>query len=292
MNRNSAMFDTARWVLSRDKKFVDSVNMVMKVVTYAIPLVVTALKLRQLNINSSQIYNALESAPVASWLLGLSLVIFYSSWIAGAYFDIGMQKEVYVIPPDRKLTLRDVGAMLAVAATFALLGSFLDKPVIFSAVLVVYWLVNLLAWRYLVSAIIAGIRSDSAKRYSQDSRYLDLAKLATVREYIEGAWQWWRFAFGGALVAGLAGFSLFGARAMARQSPPSLPFLPVDAIWFLLLVLVVESWMWYKRFATLLRLACFDDLGREYVLTPKPKVGDPSPKRGGRGFRVRSQSRG
>lgn len=265
------MFDTARWLLSKDKKFVDSVQMALKLIAWAIPILVTGLKLRHLDVNTVLFYRALESTPVAVWVSGVALLFYYSSWILGAYFDLGMQKEVYKVPRERKLTWRDACTMLGVAIAFCALGFFLDRPVILYALLAILWVVNVFAWRYLVEHVVTEIASQSEQRYQTRNQYLKQAKLSAVRNYIGGSWQWWRFGAGGVLIAGLLGVSLFGARIPAPSGASQASTLLVVMSLFLLFVVIVEGWMWFKRLTTVVLLTELDRLGADYELTPRVK---------------------
>lgn len=276
------MFDMARWALAKDRKFLDSVTMAMKFIAWAIPALVTGLKLKHLNMGAGELYRIIESTPVGAWLMAFALVLYYSSWILGAYFDLGMQKDVFIVAADRKLRLQDLGVMLLVAVAFGVLGFFLDRPIPFVALLLCFWIVNFLAWRYLVREIVVHVRRDSVLRHGSEAHYVHLAKLTAVSEYIEGRWQWWRFAIGGILIATLLGVMTFKPEVSGAVQP-AVPELLFTAIMFLWFVLVIESWMWARRFATLLRLACLDTIDSEYLLIPRSGAPAPAPLSGDAG---------
>jgi hypothetical protein len=104
----------------------------------------------------------------------------------------------------------------------------------------------------MVRALKAAIRQSYVK-YGKAGEYIDMERVRVVELYVDGRWQWWRFAVGGALVLGLDALVFFA------DLPPAYA---QGAIFFF--VMFVEAWIWIMRARTKLALSVLNDLSERY----------------------------
>jgi hypothetical protein len=179
-----------------------------------------------------------------------TLIIYFASWIFGAESDAEVQGEVYLTAPNKgQLTAQDLMIAGSIAGAFAVLLLLRHKPHLLAGAMTLFWLGNILAWRYLVNLLKTTINKSRAT-YRRNKEYIGLEKLNVVQRYISGQWQWWRFGLGAVLIIAVDVFA----------------FMDVIDIEMGLVFFVgfVESWIWMERARTNVSLRILDDLHEKY----------------------------
>lgn len=226
---------------TRKRKIHDAaryLRLLLKLLSGALLLVFAWLKLQQI-----PVLRVVRSAE-AHALLQLSMVLYFSSWVAGSNFDISLREDTYISPPtDRSLRLL-LPLYAVLAFVFGLLCWFVNTSTQFAFFLLLFWGVNALGWlgarRGLFPSVFAGAKDESSA--------VRRAVLAAVRRYEMGDWQTYRFLSGGILIAAINAATLtkvntFLVRHPLLAWPPDLFF----AACILAFVVLLEAWMWWER---------------------------------------------
>jgi hypothetical protein len=90
-------------------------------------------------------------------------------------------------------------------------------------------------------------------KYGREGRYIEMERLRAVEAYVDGGWQWRRFAAGALLALAMDALAFF------FDLPPGYA---QGSIFFF--VVFVESWIWIMRWRTNLSLEVLDDLSERY----------------------------
>jgi hypothetical protein len=241
------------------KTFAHGTHTLVKIIEYSLPVIVGGLEIRELIHQEGierlpeAVAHAIANPDLSTVLWKTALVIYFFSWVLGADSDTEMQADVYLAAPHGgRLAKKDAGVILGIAVGFAVLCIVSDSYRGFALALTVFWAGNVAAWRYMVRALKAAIRQSYVK-YGKAGEYIDMERVRVVERYVDGRWQWWRFAVGGALVLGLDALVFFA------DLPPAYA---QGAIFFF--VMFVEAWIWIMRARTKLALSVLNDLSERY----------------------------
>ncbi len=241
------------------KTFAHGTRTLLKVIEILLPVIVAGIELRELIHHGGierlpeALAHAVANPDFSTVLWKTALVIYFLSWVLGGESDTEMQEDVYIgAPHGGRLNTLDIGVILGIALGFGVLCVVSDNYRGFALALTAFWAINVVAWRYMVGVLKGAIRQ-SASHYGRTREYIDLEKLRIIERYVDGRWQWWRFAVGGALVLALVALVFFAHVPEAYAQ---------GAIFFF--VVFVEAWIWIMRARTKLSLNVLEDLSERY----------------------------
>lgn len=241
------------------KTFAHGAQRLVKIIEYTLPVVVGGLELRELIHQEGierlpeALAHAFTNPDFSTVLWRTALVIYFFSWVLGAESDTEMQADVYLAAPHGgRLTKQDAGVILGIAAGFAVLCVVSDSYRGFALALTGFWAINLIAWRYMVRVLKTPIHQSYVK-YGREGRYVDMERLRAVEGYVDGGWQWWRFAVGWLVALAMDGLAFFFDLPAAYAQ---------GSIFFF--VVFVEGWIWIMRSRTKLALRVLDDFSDRY----------------------------
>lgn len=244
-------------------KLLSSTRTWMSILASGLVLVFGWLKLKGVSIIP------LTSDSFTTVLLRGSMILYFFSWVFGASWDAHDQGLVYLTAPNKgRIPVIAIFLMIIITLVFGIL-CWVDSYVKFAAVLGIFWLVNLIAWQYMMRKLVGEVITKSSTILLQLGHHLELARLHIVRDYLSGSWQWWRFCIGAVLIICI--------NVLANTNVPndikaatnvlSAEFVMVFSIF--LFVAVVELWIWVMRIKRRISLNLLDDLGETYKLEPK-----------------------
>jgi hypothetical protein len=195
------------------------------------------------------------------------LAIYFLLWVLGTRADAETQALVYLHVDNKgKLPVSAIGviAALLIFATILLYSRNFEE---FTLALAAFFIVNVLAWRYLVRFVVRPIISASRAIYAGEPDAVGSEKLTIVETLICGRWQLWRY-FAGALVIAMLGGIAF-LKHNGGGLPGLHPVVPWDLIQVFVMTLyvsVMEIWIWWERLRARVSLELLDDLGERYIL--------------------------
>jgi hypothetical protein len=193
-------------------------------------------------------------------ILKASLLVYVYCWYHGCMKDLDVQHDVIRDPPTSKWQDIAVGAFIVCA--FGLLF-YLENERLLVVALCTFLALNVVAWSYLRATTDALVLA-SAEEYDVGGDVVGKVKTLLFREYMFGAWQWYRFGTGGALVALLA-LVAYELLPLPSGMTTSLAVALIVA----LLVATMESWMWLRRFTMQVRRDGLDWLEKnDFIVAP------------------------
>lgn len=204
----------------------------------------------------------------AMLLLRASLVLYYSSWLAGATFEINTQELVYARAPTSKgqLPMIAIVTIGVIVALFTILCAITSFPQ-FLLFLMLFWLVNILAWRYLITRLLPPVWRASSAYFYELNNAAKLDQLAFVRVYLTGRWQRARFVTGFLLllVVNSAVQTGVSSRLAAQFGFAEDAVLAFAVAIFLA---IVEGWVWMMRLRTRIAIDTIEQLHHRYREQP------------------------
>jgi hypothetical protein len=193
-------------------------------------------------------------------ILKTSLVVYLYCWYHGCTQDLDVHHDVIRDPPTSRW--QDIAVGIFIVCAFGLLF-YLENERLLAAALCTFLGLNVSAWVYLRSATESLVRA-SADEYRASGDVVGQVKTLLFREYMFGAWQWYRFGAAGALVV-LLTLVAFDLIPLPSRLTTSLAVSLIVA----LLVATLESWMWLRRFTMQVRREGLDWLERnDFIVTP------------------------
>lgn len=202
-------------------------------------------------------------------ILQVSLIVYFLAWTFGSSWDLNNQELVFLKAPNRgKFPFSALLVIILLAAVFFILCQITSVRQ-FVLVLFLFWTINIISWRYMVSRLLKETLAYSRKSYEQKGREILMQRMEIVEEYIAGTWQWWRFSAGLVLLLsiGVAAYSKLGPWIAGKLSFESPMFTVASLIFFF--VLSMEAWMWAKRIQTTTSLNLLDRLEESHELVPR-----------------------
>jgi hypothetical protein len=139
------------------------------------------------------------------YILQFELAFYYLCWYCGTKFDVTTQESIYVTRGP--YPWRAVAGALVLLCVAAVLLWASDDEKKFSAVLILFLVINVGTWQVLVYEV-SKIIKDAEAFYLKERDYFALAQLKIVQRYIAGSWQWYRFVGMGVIVVGTGIVSL------------------------------------------------------------------------------------
>ncbi|MEW6666791.1 MAG: hypothetical protein AB1512_16440 [Thermodesulfobacteriota bacterium] len=211
---------------------------------------------------------AVTTEPVALLILRLTLVLYYSSWVLAVMVDTRDFEDAFVSAPHQgKIPARGFSIAVFLSASFGLL-CWVQNYRDFVLALALFWVINILGWRYIVMNFLRPAIRESRGVLEKAEGHLYLERISVVDAYVNGGWQSARFIVGalGILLLAFLCFSHF-LEAISR----SLGFLSSTgfmAIAIAFFVLFVETWIWFQRIRRRIVIRQLERLSLKYFLFP------------------------
>jgi hypothetical protein len=217
-----------------------------------------------------------------TYIRRLALAFYYACWVAGTTVDANVQKEVYRRDPKSGKVSREV--FLAVMGLFVVVAVLLwasssDERV--SLALAPFLVVNVMGWRVVVRRVTPIIES-TYSLLRRDQEYVAIEQLNLIASYINGRWQWFRFAIMAVIVAA-ADIVTFSPAARSLAVDHIHAFMPtttraavanlLPVACLVLFILIAEGWIWLLRLRNAIALQTIDAIAEKYTLKPGPDGG-------------------
>ena len=203
----------------------------------------------------------------AQLLFHTTMALYILCWINGLNSDTDEQELAYVAAPDKSHTYK--GSWIVAATLFSVFAllCLTYTTTLFAYSLLVFHLVNIAAWLYLSKHVMRAEFLKSSEIYLSHGNFAQLEKLrVTYRTYLDGSWQWKRFAAGALAVS-----AVFILRYAAHRGQTSFQFRGYSfstemgiALLFLFYVAVMELWIWRERVSMSAQLRLIDHLQQSY----------------------------
>ncbi len=145
----------------------------------------------------------------------------------------------------------------------------------------VLWFFNVFIWRYFVKHFIKPMEAASRQIYREEENHFGLEKIHVFNRYIDGRWQWHRFACGSAylllldvMLVLVLTTHVFGVAVDPQPESASAglgasgPERITLAVLFAGFVIGVEGWIWIERLRTKFALSSIDGMSHRYDLSP------------------------
>ncbi|HEX9459703.1 MAG TPA: hypothetical protein VGA84_11190 [Thermoanaerobaculia bacterium] len=200
----------------------------------------------------------------ATILLRASLVLYYFSWLYGTTFDTDIQELVYHTAPTKqgRVPTTAIVVMLTIAAMFAVLCAITSFQQ-FLVFLACFWLVDILAWRYLVTRLLPPVFRASLAHFKEVGDDAKIDQLDFVKDYHVGHWKWLRSIVGAVLLLVLNVIARTGIVSwLASRIQMSVDTTLAVAI--AMFLLFVEGWVWIMRLRTRFAIQTIEQLRHRY----------------------------
>jgi hypothetical protein len=240
-------------------------------------------------------FQALISGSSLVWKF--TIVIYFTSWIAGVKIDKDNERDIYkTAPREGRIDPLSTTLAMAVFVLFGLmyliedlatgssdaflaiglrhvvnpgayqgLAHLLDGYGRLVLVLLIHalWLFNIPLWRYFIRHFIAPMTEASLRLCAKRHDYAGTKRIQIMSSYLMGDWQKLRFGVGIAYLA-VVDVAYF---AVLMHIPNGAVYLSILICGF---VLAMEAWVWLMRFKVRFALGCVDEIVADYKLTKKP----------------------
>jgi hypothetical protein len=212
-------------------------------------------------------------------LLKLSMALYYLSWSLGAGWETSDMESFYAVPPNRGRlpwgTFVAIGFLVGAGAILC----FVHSLKWFAPALAGFWVLDYLGWIYL-GVVVRPTVADSCNLYEESKKYDKLENLLVFDELNQGAWKWWRGGTGVVLLVFINVLAFSRLSQILGEAVGGMPHEVVLALSILSYILVVESWIWFKRIEALNGYRLIANLSEKYDLSPKTRLSltPPSPE--------------
>ena len=212
----------------------------IKILSGVLAIVFTWLKLKGISV--SPFMNDVFSRT----LFQVSIWLYFICWIYGNLIDNKYQEMTFKKAPNQgRFPLKGIFFGVVLMLVFGIL-CWVDDFKTFSFVLLGFWIINFFAWRYFKNEVQDSL-DETEKIYREKLDIYGLVKFYTVKEYIAGRWQYWRFGIGAIVLIFicLIYFRKIEIGIASLVGLPNATLLPSLTIF--LFVLIFEMWIWYFR---------------------------------------------
>jgi hypothetical protein len=250
------------------RRVARTVNLLIWGLAIALPFFFAWVKLG--NFPYSQAADYLNPNVTRNFLIAL----YYTSWVFGAKSDTAAQERVYSVDEGKiQLPVKAVGYIIGFGVMAGVLLWAVDNDKLFSIALDVLLVLNVLGFAYILRFVAPAICISRAE-YEKRSDAPKLLKLDVTVNYMTGAWQWARFALGGAILAALtlACFSeryrdyfsaIIANKIGFRQETVAQLLADVLVAAF---IITMDGWIWAKRLAREVSIRTIDRIAAQYRL--------------------------
>ena len=189
----------------------------------------------------------ITAEPAASVLLRSALVAYYFSWIVAVGLDTRDEEDVlYAVPNDGRFPAAALAILIAISVGFGILCWVNSYPQ-FVIALGTFWVLNFLAWRYLLRSVISPALERSYTLAATAGGPFDTEKLRLLDSFLRGRWQWSRFGAGAISIGVLAALTHPSVAEPARASFGFASSSGLGASAIALHLALFEGWIWWRR---------------------------------------------
>jgi hypothetical protein len=195
-----------------------------------------------LKVSGTEIIATIGSIP-ARVIHQLTLVIYFTSWVAGCNKDLELQEVSYVRAP--RTANFGVGVSVMLGLFFAAMCAARSMQQ-FLAFLAVFLALDVIGWIYMTKRLLPPVYTQSKAVFKAHNNKVGLVRLEFTWRYVAGKWKRARYWAMATLLVALTVFVLSPAPQWIQPKTQ----LPADALIALAIlgyVLVVEAWMWTQR---------------------------------------------
>lgn len=229
----------AQKIFEGTQKNKESLNKAVRIYRIIIRISITLIALLFLRNLFSKLpfpdIRSLESFVV----LKISFVFYLYCWFFGTNRDLSVQNDLFKSAP--KPTIKEIG-IIAVLVIGCSLLFYLENQFYISVIFVIFIGTNIVGWVWL-KKLTKPLVDESLTAYKNNCDLKGTVKINIFVEYMFGKWQWHRFIVGILLLISLIPMSL-GLFPTPIGIEKNLAF----SLMILLIILILESWIWYKRF--------------------------------------------
>lgn len=203
-------------------------------------------------------------------LFKTTLGIYFSCWVFGLIIDANFQEEFY----KKSLNIKNV---IVSTISFAIILTFLygllcfwtNSYQKFFLLLLLFLVFDFIGWLVLTIRIIPKTIEDSLTEYKNAKEYGSFFSLNIVKEHIAGRWRFYRFIAGFIfiLIIGIILFTPINIY-LCKQINITSPDL-IMAISFLIYVIGMEGYIYYRRIHTRISISAIEKLMKEYKINLK-----------------------
>jgi hypothetical protein len=178
----------------------------------------------------------------------IGIALYFLSWIFGTTFDLNTQEEVYVTKMKPKYqNIRMIIGFSVLGIFFAFICAFLNSNY-FSLFVLLFWIINYVSLIYLHKVESTSYLSISKKYYQEQKNKVRLYQVEKIDNYLNyNGWQKNRFYIGLVLLILLNVFVFTNAYDFISDKIWNISKELFVSLWFLVCVLFIEAWVWYKR---------------------------------------------
>ncbi len=202
-------------------------------------------------------FGALTNSVSADFLLQISMIILFFSFIYAARADADLVELVGTKPPRvGVLSPEGIGLIILLTAIYIFLW-FSDGVKEFSLFLGAFWFLNFIGWHLTAKKAL-----QNTFKYEQDEDIDIIERIKLVENHMTGRWQRNRF---------LLGFLLYGILIVSTVSDLYLKvsfagFSPefVISLYIFLCLIFLLGWMWIKRISVTIALGTIESMARNY----------------------------
>jgi hypothetical protein len=187
--------------------------------------------------------------------------------VFGTRTDADDQELIYRNVPNKgQLGFGSIGVIFGICV----LGSILlwsPSFEFFTLALSLFLLFNIFSWQFLIRNVVKPSLDMSLAESTRRGDFIGCEQLHTIRRYLCGGWQWWRFAAGGGVIVGLGFLAILRNYWHFELRSDLLSWELLQALGMLLFVCVMEIWIWIERLRTKISLEIFNNFRERYTLS-------------------------
>lgn len=204
----------------------------------------------------------------ASIILKATLLVYFSSWIAGISLDLSDEEHCLLVAPNKgNLTKMAIGIILGIGALFAILCMSKNFR-LFSVCLFVFFLVDWLGNKYINYYAKTSIEKSKIK-YVKNENYIGYMQMQSLQYYLFGRFNQLRYLIGFILILILIFFSFTNLPTLVAERFGLGSSQLILSLIFSVFVLIVETMMWYARLKRVFIFKTLQYIEQEYRVVKK-----------------------
>jgi hypothetical protein len=173
----------------------------------------------------------------AYFLLKSTLVVYLYCWFFGCNRDLSVKNDILHDAPNQRIAGVAITALILSGFGFLF---YVENTLVLSTVFIIFLAVNIGAWVYLKRKV-APFADAAQQHYNCEGDVVAEVKTLIYKDYMFGAWQWWRF---------VVGFLLLGILTLIASNKIQLYGIPQDVTFAFVTaatIAVLEVWIWHRR---------------------------------------------
>jgi hypothetical protein len=251
--------------IAKVRQLADWVELAAKVVCGILVVVFASLQFSKKDVE------LFASEPAAELIFRVAMALYLAAWSAGGVHDLRHQRDALIAPTNTtKEILNGFGFILALGFLFAMMCVVRENKTWTVLFLAAFLLLNIGAWRYFSNRIMRPMIDKSLATYAGEQDYFAVEKVKNVKNYICGAWQYYRFGIAVALAVLLNCLMLPGVSQRIADNIPGAKKHEIESSAILIYVVVIEALIWHRRILASLTRKMLEEMEIEYTLIKRP----------------------